>query len=100
MTEQYKQDRLNLLEAMHTIVCAFNHEGAYMSWINLIPDEPSDEDFESIAESDEDMDEAVSLFFRLSQRYGKYGLVVQGDWNQHEYKTFGVDDKADPDEEE
>lgn len=100
MTEKYKKERIELLKAMHTIVCDFNHENAYMRWINLVPDCPSEEDFADMAEDDEDMEDAVKLFFRLIEKYGKYGLVVQGDWNQHEFRNFGADDNADPDEEE
>ena len=99
MTESYKKDRIELLKAMHTIVCNFNHENAYMSWINLVPDCPSEEDFVDMAEDDDDMDEAVKLFFALIKRYGKYGLVVQGDWNQHEFKNFGATAYPDDDEE-
>lgn len=99
MTEKYKKERIELLKAMHTIVYDFNHENAYMRWINLVPDCPSEDDFADMAEDDEDMENAVKLFFRLIERYGKYGLVVQGDWNQREFKTFGATAYPDDDEE-
>ena len=98
MTEKYRKDRIDLLKAMHTIVGDFNHEGAYMRWINLVPDCPSEQDIADMAEDDEDMESAVKLFYALIAKYGKYGLVVQGDWNQHELMTFGA--TADCDEED
>ena len=91
MTEQYKKDRIELLKAMHRIVCCFNHEDAYIRWINLVPDCPSEDDFADMAEDDDDMNDAAKLFRTLIKWYGKYGFCVQGDWNQHEFKTFGED---------
>ena len=91
MTEKYRKERIELLKAMHTIVCDFNHENAYMRWINLVPDCPSEDDFADMAEDDGDMESAVKLFFALINHYGKYGLCVNGDWNKGEHKTVGMD---------
>ena len=98
MTEAYRNRRVALLKAMHEIVCDFNDESAYMSWIYLVPDCPTEQDFIDMAESDEDMDSAVKLFFSLIERHGKYGLCVQGDWDLHEFKTFGESEVLEEEE--
>ena len=66
--------RIKLISAMHEIMKSMNNEDAYMEWIYIVPDEPSEDDFRSIAESDEDMAECEEAFFRIIKRYGKDGL--------------------------
>ena len=100
MTEKYLKDRIELLKAMHTIVTSMNHEGAYYnSWIYLVPDCPSEDDFADIAEDDDDMEECAKLFMTLMSNYGKFGLCVSGDWDQDEFKTFGQTSDEYDDEE-
>lgn len=77
--------KLEALKSMHNIVCLFNDEEAYMRWINLVPDEATEEDLREIAEyegddadKDEFYDEIVKLFFRLCKDYGEEsGLFFQ-----------------------
>lgn len=66
------KSRVKLLKLMHEIMMNMNHEEAYMTWIYIVPDEPSDDDFEYIAEDDDDFNEVVELFQRLFDRYKKY----------------------------
>lgn len=62
--------RVNQLKAMHELMTEANDEMIYMSWIYVVPDCPSDEDFESIAISDEQYNEAFDLFVKLIAKKG------------------------------
>ena len=57
--------RITQLKAMHTLMLEANDENIYMSWIYLMPDCPSEEDFESIAIDDEQYNECFDLFVKL-----------------------------------
>lgn len=67
------RNNIELLKAMHAVVSFMSHEEAYMWWILLVPDEPSEEDFEFIAEHDDDMDHVCHLFRNIVKAYGKDG---------------------------
>lgn len=100
MTELYKKNRVELLKAMHRIIASLNHEVAYYnSWIYLVSDCPSEEDFIDMAENDDIMDECAKLFVSLISSYGKYGICVSGDWDEHEYMNLGATDNEVVDEE-
>ena len=62
-------DRIYLMKAMHTIVCALNNEDAYYEWINLVPDEASNEDLEDIAQDDWLFKDACETFRRIMNEY-------------------------------
>jgi hypothetical protein len=62
--------RINQLKAMHDLMCEANDEGIYMTWIYLMPDCPSEEDFESIAIDDEQYNECFDLFVKLIAKNG------------------------------
>jgi hypothetical protein len=67
----YTRDaRIKQLKAMHELMCLANDEGIYMSWIYLMPDCPSEEDFESIAIDDEQYCECCDLFIKLIAKPG------------------------------
>ena len=57
--------RMNQLKAMHELMLNVNDEDIYMSWINLMPDEPSEEDFKDMALDDEQYNECFDLFIEL-----------------------------------
>lgn len=60
------ESRINQLKAMHEVMCNANNENLYMTWISLgVPDCPTEDDFEFIAESDETYNETVDLFIKL-----------------------------------
>lgn len=59
------QFRADQLEAMHKVMTCANDEELYFSWILAIPDEPSREDFESLAENEDDYKSIVHLFLQL-----------------------------------
>lgn len=65
-----KDARITQLKAMHTLMLEANDEGIYMSWIYLMPDCPSEEDFESIALDDEQYNECFDKFVRLIAKDG------------------------------
>lgn len=54
------------LKAMHEVILNANNENIYMTWISVgVPDCPSDDDFEFIAEIDEAYNEVCDLFIKL-----------------------------------
>lgn len=66
-----KKARMSQLKAMHEVMINANDENIYMSWITCgVPDCPSDDDYEFIAEDDENYNEAVDLFIKLIQKKG------------------------------
>jgi hypothetical protein len=69
--EVYQDLRILQLEAMHEVMKMANDELIYASWIEYgIPDEPSDENFESIAEDEVMYLEIYDLFVKLVARRG------------------------------
>ena len=67
MKKMTKQEMRELmLVTMHEYLrTEVSDEDAYMSWINIVPDEPTVEDFKELAEDDEDWKDCVQLFGRL-----------------------------------
>lgn len=69
--KDYKtKSRIAQLKSMHELMCQANDEDIYMTWIYLMPDEPSDEDFEYIASDDEAYNECFDLFVKLIAKKG------------------------------
>lgn len=79
-----EKDRLDAIIAMHIMVCSMNDEGAYMTWIYVVPDEATEWDFIDFAKNDEGttgnalFDEAVELFKKLWNEYANddQGLYI------------------------
>ena len=69
------KQRLKNITRMHNIMTRMNNEEAYMAWITLVPDEPSEEDLKDIAEDVDNYDECVTLFLRLLDIYGSDGIL-------------------------
>ena len=65
-----KESRINQLKAMHDLMLEASDEGIYMTWIYLMPDCPSEEDFDSIAIDDEQYNECFDLFVKLIAKNG------------------------------
>ena len=57
--------RKDQLKAMHEVIRNANNENIYMSWIITVPDCPQDDDFEWIAEDDDNYNEVIDLFIKL-----------------------------------
>lgn len=78
MDNRVFRQRVRLAKAMHEIICCMNNEGAYESWIYLMPDQPQEDDFEWFAEDDDNFRELVHKFIRLYNRYIKDGIYILG----------------------
>lgn len=57
-----QEEMAKVVSSMHEIIRAFNDEEAYGNWIDLVPDEPSDEDFKFIAGKEELLTEVIDRF--------------------------------------
>ena len=81
-----EKDRLDAIIAMNTLVMDMNDEGAYMTWIYLVPDCANEWDFIDFAVNDEGTEEnelfneAVVLFKELWIKYAtkNKGLYIGG----------------------
>lgn len=62
--------RITQLKAMHTLMLEANDESIYMSWIYLMPDCPSEDDFKEIAMDDKSYNECFDKFVRLIAKDG------------------------------
>lgn len=67
--EETKEKAAENIKAMHQLVLNLNDESAYESWITIVPDEPSDEDFEYIVTETELYDEAIRCFRYIVKSY-------------------------------
>ena len=65
----FVDSRTKLLKTLHNIMINMNDENAYMTWIYIVPDEPTEEDFVSIACNDKDFEEVLDLFISLFTEY-------------------------------
>lgn len=65
-----RKARTNQLKAMHDLMCNANDENIYMTWIHLVPDCPSEEDFSDIALDDKLYNECFDLFVKLIAKKG------------------------------
>ena len=62
--------RMKQLAAMHELMCQANDEMIYMSWIILMPDGATEEDFKDIALDDEQYNECFDFFVKLIKKEG------------------------------
>ena len=62
--------RMSQLKAMHDLMCEANDEYIYLSWINVMPDCPSEEDIRDIALNDKMYNECFNLFVKLIAKEG------------------------------
>lgn len=65
-----KDARMSQLKAMHDMMCEANDELLYMSWIHIMPDGATKEDFFDIALDDELYNECFDLFVKLVVKDG------------------------------
>lgn len=65
-----RESRIDQLKSMHNLMMEANDEGIYMTWIYLMPDCPSEEDFIDIAMDDEQYNECFDLFVKLIAKNG------------------------------
>jgi hypothetical protein len=69
-------DRICLMKAMHTVVCALNNEDAYYEWIEIVPDEASNDDLIDIAEDDWLFMDACRTFRSIISEYVDDGFYI------------------------
>lgn len=62
--------RISQLKAQHDLMCEANDEYIYLSWINVMPDGASNEDFKDIALNDKMYNECFNLFVKLIAKEG------------------------------
>jgi len=75
--EREQAERIQILKEMHHIMINMSNEDAYMDWIAYgIPDEPTDDDFDFIAEDPESFADCVKWFFDVGHEYRKSGLCL------------------------
>ena len=70
-----EKERLNSIIAMNIMVCNMNDESAYSSWIYLVPDCASEDDFIDFAQNDEGTEE--NKLFELLNYLRNYGKNTQ-----------------------
>lgn len=64
------ETRLKQVKAMHELITQTNDEGLYMTWILVMPDEPTENDFIDIAEDEQQFNDCYKLFVTLIQDKG------------------------------
>lgn len=66
------EERLSLIKTLHNWFLNCEDEDIYFEWINIVPDCPSEEDFEFIADDEELLTECVLYavkHYRLGNLY-------------------------------
>ena len=63
--ENIKSIRKGLLKDMHNYILRLGDEFYYEWWIQCIPDEPTEEDYDFIAEENDLWDDAVDMFSKI-----------------------------------
>lgn len=62
------QLRIKLLKEMNTYIIEMGDEEIWMDWITLgVPDAPSEDDYEFIAENDDEWNDVCGLFGKLAK---------------------------------
>ena len=70
VTEWTLDARMSQLKAMHDLMRECNDEGIYFTWILLMPDAPTEDDFRDIALDESQYNECFDLFLKLAAREG------------------------------
>ena len=74
--DELKVLRMNLVGGMNEYMSCINDETAYYDyWIEVVPDECTEDDLESIAENDELFNDVCKLFGFIIRHYGEYIYV-------------------------
>ena len=68
--------RATQAKAMHEIISSLNNENAYASWIYLMPDSPTEEDFQDFGENPEMFNELCNKFANLLGIYLCDGIYM------------------------
>lgn len=65
----FVDSRTKLLKTLHEIIMNMNDENAYMTWIYIVPDGATEEDFIDMACDDKFFEEVLDLFVKLFSEY-------------------------------
>lgn len=77
-------DKIQLIKALNELILATGDEDIFEVWFMTgVPDSPSEEDFEFIANNETSFKETVNTFIRLSKHF-KEGLNLYGNWYKGE----------------
>lgn len=80
MSKKIKEERTEVLRSMHYLISELNNENAYLEWISVaVPDCPSDDDYEFIAEDEDCFVTTVNAFKRIWKTYISDGLYIGKD---------------------
>lgn len=67
------KDMAEIIKAMNTIVKGLNNENAYYyDWIDIVPDEATEDDFKDIAEDNELLTYTLKRFKYIVAKYFKF----------------------------
>lgn len=72
-----KEYNYDLIKGMNAIIISMNDERAYEEWIWTVPDQPTESDFQYIADEPILFEETINEFIRIFNKYIKYGLFIQ-----------------------
>ena len=77
-------NKVDFVKFMNELILATGDEDIFEIWfMNGVPDCPSEEDFEFIANNEESFRETTNTFIRLSKHF-KEGLNLYGKWYKGE----------------
>lgn len=80
LTNKIKKEREEVVRSMHHLISELNNEDAYLEWISAaVPDCPSDDDYEMIAEDEDCFTETINAFKRIWDEYISDGLFIGKD---------------------
>lgn len=84
---KYDEQLVKNLKLMHNVMMSMNNEDAYYSWIYVMPDEPSEDDFIYIASNADEYKDCEDTYYSLFKKYAKDGLYKPSE----EEKQFAFD---------
>lgn len=62
--EVSREDRILWIKSMNTVILDDGDEALWWGWISIVPDEPQEDDFEFIADTEELWDDCWNFFKR------------------------------------
>ena len=69
-------NRFEAVKSMNCIVKSLVNEDAYFRWIEVVPDEATDEDIADLIADEELFADTIRLFKEIMRDYLNYGLYI------------------------
>ena len=66
--------RCEEVSKMHDVIRCINDENCYQWWIRVVPDNAGEDDFQFIAEDDNEYEDVCNLYNKLFKKYIVSGL--------------------------